>query len=144
MKERNYEVEEGHDEEARYTLTTTGQVICLPEYCIRLTNNSNVHVVLLHDSKMDEEIQDEEFIHPSVRGKDSWNELNLQKRQGLSRLHYFHYCSAADTFKFFGHQRHALHKSTFIFPRFLSTHASSDTLGDVNKHEEMLIDLRDA
>ena len=79
-----------------------------------------------------------------MRGKDSWNELNLQQRQGLSRLHYFPWCSPDDTLKFFEHQRHALHKNTFIFPSFLSAHNYTYTFGDVSKHEEFLIDLRDA
>ena len=143
MKNRDYERPESH-RLSRYTLTTTGQVICLPEYCIRFANNSSVHVVLLHDMNKEKEIREEKFIHPSVRGKDEWNELNLQQRQGLSRLSFFRWCCANDTFKFFDHQRHSLHKSTFIFPSFMSAHTHTSTLGFVNKHEEMLIDLRDA
>ena len=30
-----------------------------------------------------------------------------------------------------------------MFPSFLSAHTWTDNLGDYNKHEEMLIDLRD-
>ena len=44
MKNREYEIDEA---KGSYTLTTTGQVICVPEYCCRLANNSSVHVVLL-------------------------------------------------------------------------------------------------
>ena len=47
MKNREYEIESGHSNYDRYTLTTTGEVIRLSEYCCRLANNQNVHVILL-------------------------------------------------------------------------------------------------
>ena len=77
MKNRDYELEKGQSIWARHTLTTTGEVISLREYCCKLANNSNVHVVLLQDTNKDKYVVGEEFIHPSVRGKESWNELNL-------------------------------------------------------------------
>ena len=108
MKNREYELESGHSIHNRIALTTTGEVIRLSEYCCRLANNPNVHVVLLADSNDAKHLDEDKFIHPSVRGKASWNELNLQERQGLARVHYFYWCNVKDTFELVNHRRQAL------------------------------------
>ena len=77
-----------------------------------------------------------------MRGKDGWNELELQSRQGLSRVHYFYWCNVEDILQLVTHQKQVLGQRTFIFPHFLQAHTVHDALLEVNKHDEMLIDLR--
>ena len=143
METRDYEREEDHPEGEKFTLTTTGEVLTLSEYCYRLSINLSVHVVLLIDSNETEDIDEEEYIHPSARGKEGWNELNLQDRSGVSRVHFFDYCNTDDTYKFVLRAQQTLGQKSFIFPHFLKVHTHQDTLEGVGEHEEMLIDLRD-
>ena len=43
----------------RLTLTSVGEVIRLNEYCRRLANNENVHVVLFHDTNLSRQVVEE-------------------------------------------------------------------------------------
>ena len=87
-------------------------------------------------------IFEEKYVHPSVRGMDSWNELNLKHRQGLKRLSYFCWCDVKDTHEFVTSARQARDQHTFIFPHFLNhTHHAIFEFDGI--HEEMLIDVRD-
>ena len=145
MKNRGYDIDWNFaNMVTRYAVTTIGEVICLSDYCCRLANKENVHVVLLEDTTDTRRIEEEKFLHPSVRGKDSFNELKQQSRQGLARFHYFFWCNVKDVFEFVTHKRKALDQRTFIFPLFLKAHTHHCTFNNVSEQEEMLIDLRDA
>ena len=144
MKNRDIELESGREKFSRFTLTTRGEVIRLRDYCCRLAKNKNVHVVLFDDSNFTKVLIEEKYVHPSVRSRDSMNELNLLQRHGLSRLHYFLWADIKNTLEFITHQRQALDQRTFMFPHVLKDHTHLHTLEDVEKREEMLIDLRDA
>ena len=82
-------------------------------------------------------------MHPSVRGTDSWNELNLNQRSGYTRLSYFAWSDVKDIHEFVTTARQARDQHTFIFPHFLMKHTHYTTFEVEGIHEEMLIDLRD-
>ena len=70
LDKREYEYPQGYSKNDRYILTSKGEVIRINEYCCRLANNDNVHVVLFGDTFNSKVIDEEKFLHPSVRGKD--------------------------------------------------------------------------
>ena len=102
-----------------------------------------MHAVLLEDSNESTQIDREEFLLPSVRGKDQWNELDLEQRQGLVRLHHFDWSDVQDACSFIRHVREVLAQDTFIIPHSLATRINLKRFIQAGQHEEMLIDLRD-
>ena len=70
------------------------------------------------------------------------SEFNLQVGQGRSRLHHFFWCEVKDVYNFIIRQRQELDQRTFMFPHILKDRTLFTA--HVDKHEEMLIDLRDA
>ena len=65
----------------RYVLTCKGEPICLNEYCTRIANYKNVHIVEL-DSLQDDYIIQEEHIDYQC----DWNELVLSARPGRANF----------------------------------------------------------
>ena len=61
----------------------------------------------------------------------------------MVRVHFFYFFDVKDAFELISHRRQALNQHTFLFPHILSTHTYHTKLEDFNKHEEMLIDIRE-